>query len=230
MKRLTLFVLVIVVFLMATGCGRANNSSQTTSCDHDYYLSDYTAPTATQNGSSRYTCKKCGNTYTEIIPATGASSDQNSDNGSYSRSSTKFNLADLPTYSISEPGLFYVYSTATEVMDIKGYKHENVVYSETYASNDTNQGYVRYELKGKYSTLEGTIYLKDGSGDYVWLEFYDGEDFLYSTEKLNSDNYKVTFTFDISGVNYLTIYPKRVGIASSQLPKCIIWDKITVTK
>lgn len=230
MKRFALLIFAIGLLLMATACGNANTSTQTTSCEHDYYLSDYTAPTATQNGSSRYTCKKCDNTYTEVIPATGVASDHNSDNGSYSRSSTKFNLADLPTYSINGVGS-YAYRVTNEAMDVKGYKHKNIVHSCTYTSDDYDPGYVRFELEGKYSQIEGTIYLEeDGAGDYVWLEFYDGEDFLYSTEKIDTSNYKVSFSFDISGVNYLTIYPKRVGGGSWETPKYIIWDKITVSK
>lgn len=229
MKKSAIIMLVFAMTLSIVGC-RMAKSITAQNCSHEYYLEEYTAPTDGKNGAAKYTCKKCGNSYTEVLPALGSSANQADSNGSYNRSSTKFNLSDLPTYSISGVGN-YAYSITSEAVDTKGYKHKNVVRSCTYTSEDYDPGYVRYDLGGKYSSLEGTIYLEeDGAGDYVWLEFYDGEDFLYSTEKLDSGNYTVSFSFDISGVEFLTIYPKRVGGGAWETPKYIIWDTITVSK
>ena len=40
-------------------------------CDHDYRKAEETAPTCTEEGSVRYTCSKCGESYTESIAALG---------------------------------------------------------------------------------------------------------------------------------------------------------------
>lgn len=49
----------------------AQDSGQDTSCKHDYSSTVTTAATCEAPGLMTYTCSKCGDTYTEKIPATG---------------------------------------------------------------------------------------------------------------------------------------------------------------
>lgn len=49
----------------------AQDSDQDTSCKHDYSSTVTTAATCEASGLMTYTCSKCGDTYTEKIPATG---------------------------------------------------------------------------------------------------------------------------------------------------------------
>lgn len=49
----------------------AQDSDQDTSCKHDYSSTVTTAATCEAPGLMTYTCSKCGDTYTEKIPATG---------------------------------------------------------------------------------------------------------------------------------------------------------------
>ena len=62
-KRLRLLALVLAVSVALSGCGGNKKD-----CAHDYYASDYSAPTASENGYNEYTCKKCGDSYKEVIP------------------------------------------------------------------------------------------------------------------------------------------------------------------
>ena len=57
-KRLRLLALVLAVSVALSGCGGNKKD-----CAHDYYASDYSAPTASENGYNEYTCKKCGDSY-----------------------------------------------------------------------------------------------------------------------------------------------------------------------
>ena len=45
-------------------------------CDHTYASAVTIAPTCTEKGEETYTCTKCGNSYAEVLPATGHKYDQ----------------------------------------------------------------------------------------------------------------------------------------------------------
>lgn len=45
--------------------------------------------------------------------------------------------------------------------------------------------------------------------DNLWLDFYDGDRYLFSTPTVNASQSSVTFSYDISGVKYLTMYPMQ---------------------
>lgn len=52
-------------------CGDLLPQDVPTDCQHDYTLSQQSAPACTQDGSMEYRCSKCGHTYTQTITATG---------------------------------------------------------------------------------------------------------------------------------------------------------------
>ena len=194
-------------------------------CEHNYYLSDYYPARSGENGYNEYTCMKCNDKYKEIIPAlkSGNVQDHVEEEGGYSASSKSHNLFDMPIYSDNNANVEYM----DVVMDSKGYKHENcyIVFANSVPKDDHWETYFRYDLDGKYSMLKGSIYLAKYGVDVAWVEFYDGEDFLFSTNKINSENYCVDFEFSITGVDYLTIYPK-CGSNSGD----IIVDQIMISK
>lgn len=229
MRKLSCLVLAAVLMLSFVAC---SNKSQSQSCTHDYYLSDYTAPTSTTNGSNQYTCKICGNTYTEVISATGdnitsenKTSTQSTDG--YGKNSSSVTLFDLPVYSNKTTGVDAL-SYRSEITDTSGYKHKNVY---EVCGNEYSDVYYRYELNGKYNVLTGTLYAQELvgiGGSTGWLEFYDGDDFIYSTGKVSdSETDSVDFSVDITGVDYLTVYLCADGGAG------VIWmilDPITLSK
>lgn len=238
MKRVRRIIPVVVLILtvaaaalILSACG--NKSMRAAACNHDYYLSDYSAPTATKNGYNVYTCKICGNSYKEIIPSTGIeasiANDSNTtpeDNG-FSKNSRTVKLFDLPIYSDDNNNAVNTLNYPYDVQDYDGY-HHNDCYMVATANEQYRSRYIRYDLEGKYSTLSGKIYSHTGEPGSAWLEFYDGDDFLYSTAKLSKDNTSTEFEIDISGVKYLTVYPVNDGSANSA--SWFVTDRITVAK
>ena len=154
MRKYTVVLICLLAVLTFFGCGE--KTSEPNACQHDYYLSDYIPPTETNNGHNIYTCKNCGNTYSEVIPATGKTAgtgsttnpndsveekQQNSPSSNVidlSRYSSKTDLLSLKIYSKSST--VYNFDYAAEALDAAGYKHEDVY--TAYSSND----YYRYEL------------------------------------------------------------------------------------
>lgn len=200
MKRtIALFIAMAFVFSL---CGCSSKADEP--CAHNYYLSDIVDATTKSTGTKTFTCSKCGDTYTELIPKQEDSpvQDNTSKETEPEEDLTRkrsVNLFDLPIYY--DHGSYIVY--VPEVMDIAGYGHDkcyvlNASYGEDWA---------RYELDGKYTTLTGTIYAQEGdfwaSG---WLEFYDGDEFLATSPKVNENDVSAEFEIDITGVKYLTVY------------------------
>lgn len=70
---------------------------------------------------------------------------------------------------------------------------------------DGDQCGVIYELDGAFSKLTGELYAQN-EGTVCWLEFYDGDSLLFSTEKLSEDNPSCHVNVNVSNVNLLTIY------------------------
>lgn len=216
MRIVTVFVLTIAMIVVLLGCGVA--ASNPKDCVHDYYLSDHEPSSTEQNGYNIYTCKKCGNTYKEIIPAIKVpaavtetpkpNSIDMTEKIDVSKYSSKTELFSLELYSSSSS--IYNPKYTAEALDAKGYKHEDVY---TVNTSWGGEDYFRYELNGKYEVLTGTIYIMDAINglDVVWLDFYNGEDYLFSTKKLSDSRLSDSFEIDIRGVDYLTVYPRQEG-------------------
>lgn len=82
-KKILLFVLCCILTLNFVGCGgfnvsqnNSNNSSQDSNeeddntnntCDHDYSVKITKEATCSEKGTKKYTCKNCGDSYTEDI-------------------------------------------------------------------------------------------------------------------------------------------------------------------
>lgn len=215
--------LLAIMLILATlaSCGEKQ-------CNHNYRLTDHTAATATRNGQNVYTCSECHNSYSEVIPATGVSASKGEDesttsnNGGFGSNSRTVRLFDLPVYSDDGNNAVSTLTYYSEaVKDSLGYKHEDCY---GVCTSTTRSRYIRYDLNGKYATLSGTIYSRDGG--VAWLEFYDGEEFLFSTNRLSESNPVVEFEFDIAGVEYLTVYPCRESYDKGSW----VITEITVTK
>lgn len=117
----------------------------------------------------------------------------------------KVNLFGLKAYSdknvISGSGVQRL-THSNEEIDVDGWKH-----TDCYKLCGSEQdAYIRYELKGQYSKLTGNLYDSNSAGGAGWLEFYDGEKLIYTTERIGGSTTKTEFEFDISGVEFLTVY------------------------
>lgn len=213
-KRLRLLALVLAVSVALSGCGGSKKD-----CAHDYYASDYSAPTANENGYNEYTCKKCGDSYKEVIPmnssaGTDNTQDDEESNGGHKKDDRTINLFELPIYTshMGEPSFF------ADCEDDAGYRHCNCYLLR-------NDSWVRYDLDGKYSTLKCKLYADYNLQGEIAIKFYDGEEFLGSTAKLSRDNPSIEYELDITGVKYLTVECEE-GAYSDY----IIFDPITISK
>lgn len=218
MKKLfRLLPLLLALIIALCGCG--NNAAS--SCEHNYYTSDYLAPTANENDYTEYTCTKCGDSYKEVIPMnssaeTDNTQDDEESNGGHKKGDRTINLFELPIYSSTyEPGF------ESDCLDISGYHHENC-----YMMWSGKNEWVRYDLDGKYSKLSCKLFSYHNSYGNVYVEFYDGEEFLGSTERINEDNPSTEYELDITGVKYLTIHCKGESYNST----FAIFDPITISK
>lgn len=218
-KQINALLLILVIFVLLCGCG--NNDAD--SCKHNYYVSDYSAPTANDNGYNKYTCSKCGDSYTEVIAKLSADSSTDSStaqddydsSGGHKKDNRTINLFELPVYSSrrSNGPDFYA-----DCEDDAGYRHSNCykMFSDSW---------VRYDLDGNYSKLHCKLYANYNIQGEIAVKFYDGEEFLGSTPKLSSNNTSVEFELDITGVKYLTVECED-GAYNDQ----IIFDPITISK
>ena len=220
-KQLRLLALVLAVSVALSGC----SSSKSATCEHSYYASDYSAPTTSENGYNEYTCKNCGDSYREVIPmlsadVTSTSAPEADNDGGRKKDDRTINLFDLPiyssSYSTSEP------SFESDYLDISGYHHENCY----ILWGDRNNNWVRYDLGGNYSKLSCKLYGSHNSYGNTYVEFYDGDEFLGSTARMNQENPSTEYELDITGVEYLTIYCKGESYDSSH----VIFDPITISK
>lgn len=204
-KIIAIVAIVAALFLFSQELkGLLPGRDASKNCNHEYYLSEYSMPERNRNGYSLYTCKYCGASYKDVIPATAEASDPQADSeeddGSYSKSSRSIRLFALPKYS-GDANVEY----CDDRTDSAGYRHKDCY---KLACQDKYYEYARYDLDGKYSRVSGSIYQLEGNYGTLWLEFYDGDEFLYSTARLTEENKSVDFSFDITGVRYLTVYPK----------------------
>lgn len=200
MRRYILIAIVSFLIFGLLSCGKVQQDKD--QCDHQFYLSHYQAPSSEKEGVNTYTCRRCGFSYEEIIPNVEEISEivaieQIESTGGYDKNSPEINLFDLKEYSHSIISDMRYVATAN---DKCGYVHENCYVSFTHDS------WVRYELGREYSTITGQIYAHSlcyhGS---AWLEFYDGDSLIFTTDKLNDSSNSVTFSFDVSCVDNLKV-------------------------
>lgn len=215
--------ILAVVILLLLGGGAYLLLQGEKECEHDFYLSDYVAPTGTENGYNEYTCLKCQETYQETIPTTG---EPESPEGFGSESTVRtLDLLSFPAYSSSDSPAVAHLSYEAEILDIDNWKHENC-YQFACSASENEPCFRRWELNGDYSEVSGTIYMRQGNSTSYWLEFYAGEQIIFSTPRLTANNTKVEFTFDVTGVEYLTMYGRKEGATAGTW---IILDPIQIT-
>ena len=218
-------VLMVAVLLVIVGMVAYQLSSRGEgTCAHDYYLADYVPATEEENGYREYTCLHCRDTYRETVPMLEMREDVALDaqEGENTRS---YNLFTLPVYSMSGRNIVNPVSFEADLLDVEGYHHKNC-YQLLCSNSSSDPAYQRWELEGEYSKVDGTIYMREGNPGSFWLEFYDGEELIYTTERLSVESTSVSFSVDVTGVNFLTMYGKFQG----SMGCWIIADQITITK
>lgn len=216
--RMLVLVIVATMLLSLFGC----SSNKQTACTHNYYLADYADATASANGYKKFTCSNCGNSYQEVVPAKGeaAASDTKETEGADLTRKKSVNLFDLPVYS-DKMGNVVSLSYCSERTDVDGWKHKNCY--EICGSK--NEEWVRYELNGKYSTIDGKLFRAGDGNGAGWLEFYDGDDFIAATPKVDKTTTSAEFVIDITGVEYLTVH-----FCASESGTWMIADQIMLIK
>jgi len=215
--------IITVVVCCAVSVGLLSSCGEKT-CEHEFYLSDYVAPTATENGHNDYACLNCGTTYQEAIPATGET--EGPTGGGFGEEPTPSRTLDLlsfPAYSSSDSAAIAHLQYEAEILDFDNWKHENCYQICCGFSDDC---FRRWELNGGYSEVTGTVYMRQGNSNSYWLEFYDGEQLIFTTPRLSATNTKVEFSFDVTGVEYLTMYGRKEGATAGTW---IIADPIHIT-
>lgn len=68
-----------------------------------------------------------------------------------------------------------------------------------------------YLLDNKYSVCEGQIAWSKLSKDFdgtAWIEFYSGDECIYTTDIITADSRAFSFNFNVDGVEKLTIVRK----------------------
>lgn len=200
MKTFGSILLILVLCISLCSCGQNNSNAN---CAHSYYLSDYVDATNSTNGYKVFTCSNCKNSYQEILPAKSGNSSANANDSEDTDLTRKrsVNLFDLPVYS-EHMGDVVSLSYCSERTDVDGWKHTGCY----EICGNTQEEWVRYELNGKYSTIVGELFDANASGGAGWLEFYDGEDFVAATPKIDESTSSVEFEIDITGVEFLTVH------------------------
>ncbi len=111
-------------------------------------------------------------------------------------------LFDLPI--VCEKNTANSISFRKEAEDIKGYSHRNCY----QLIGTERERYIGFGLNGNYKTLSGSLYSTNDENDedVVWLDFYDGETLIYTTQKISRVVYSTQFCIDISGVQNLIVH------------------------
>lgn len=214
MKKTISIFLTLILCLSLCSCGIGSNEA---ACSHNYYLSDYSDATSSTNGYQKFTCSNCGHTYQEVIPAKGTDTSKTEEADLTRKKSV--NLFDLPVYS-EHIGIVVPLSYCSERTDVDGWKHTNCY----EICGSTEEEWIRYELNGKYTTIVGELFDANDSGGAGWLEFYDGEDFIAATPKVDKNTSSVEFEIDITGVEYLTVH-----LCATETGTWMIADDIILT-
>ena len=120
-------------------------------------------------------------------------------------------LFDLPVYSVIYNGNVYPIDTnSTNIEDAEGNLHfggfyDHILCKGTSKTDESGQSFVRYQINGKYTKISGKIYAQASTKD-SWLEFYDGNRYIGSTNVINTDNPCTEVNINVSGVQNLTVY------------------------
>ena len=197
MKRTIISICIITVILFAS-C-----TQLTQSCDHNYYRSDSTSE------YDEYTCSECGKSYREA-------KDGNNDDGDKEKEESKsINITKprtVPLFGLEYYSEKNMYSGVvrsiryeSETIDCDGWKHEDCY---EIIGSTSKYSYLRYDLDKKYSVINGELFAgKNFSAyGYGYLEFYDGEDLIATTQQIGRNNVSTEFEVDVEGVEFLTVY------------------------
>ena len=103
-------------------------------------------------------------------------------------------------YSRSMDSGIELISDSYDHTDLEGRTHDKCY---MLLCKGDQQGVV-YELEGAFSNLTGELYAQN-EGTVCWLEFYNGDSLICSTEKLSEDNPYCYVSVNVSNVDLLTI-------------------------
>lgn len=135
-------------------------------------------------------------------------------------------IFELPVYNSTMKPEF-----EANISDVDGWRHTDC-YSFFCVSTSLpkeDEAYIRWELNGEYQTISGKLYETEVVEGYsYWLVFCDKDDTpIYTTERLTYDKTSIEFEFDVSDIDYLTMYAYFEG--SSLFPDDIIADNIYIS-
>ncbi len=126
---------------------------------------------------------------------------------STNKSNKKVSIFDLKTFK-GEGG----WHKSTDDIDYTDtYDNEYVTsyWGKHYAiSENIKTSLPIYLLDNKYSVCEGQMAWSKGSKNIegsAWLEFYSGDECIYTTEPISADSKILDFSFSVEGVEKLTI-------------------------
>lgn len=105
----------------------------------------------------------------------------------------------------SDGDMVFSHSEDTGRLDNVGNSYSADAY-ELYASVTGGDRSITFPLDGKYSTLSGTIAIRQNeSHESLRLEFYNGDVLIGQTEMLRDGVRPIDFSVDVSGVVDLTL-------------------------
>ena len=136
----------------------------------------------------------------------------------------KVSIFDLDTFKGN--GYWYDLSYLTfseeDFVDTYDNKYLNAHIGYHSATDKSRPFTPTYLLDKKYNTCEGEIawskVYKDHEGS-AWIEFYSGDECLYTTEAITADSRLLSFSFSVEGIEKLTIV--RNGTSSSNAVEII---------
>ena len=134
-------------------------------------------------------------------------------------SGKKVSIFDLDTFK-GKPGWYNhsYYSNKDVFIDTYGTEYLTG-YVGHHRSSDKNSSHSpTYLLDNNYSTCEGEIaWAKNdkNSKETAWIEFYSGDELIYKTEPITVDSRPFPFSFNVEGIEKLTIVRNATGSNSS---------------
>ena len=128
-------------------------------------------------------------------------------NTSYDSHDKKVSIFDLETFK--GEGGWHKSTDDIDYTDTYDNEYPTSYWGKHYAiSENIKNSMPIYLLDNKYSICEGQMAWSKGSKNIegsAWLEFYSGDECIYTTEPISADSKILDFNFSVEGVEKLTI-------------------------
>lgn len=149
-----------------------------------------------------------------------------------SHSKKKVSIFDLETFKGDGNWFSLLYTAFSEedFSDTYGNRYLNAYIGYHCATDKSASSTPTYLLDKKYNICEGQIAWSKMYKDYegsAWIEFYSGDECIYTTEPITADSRVLTFSFSVADIEKLTIV--RNGTSSSNEVE-IIYPYLNLTE